>query len=703
MKRIQDTKYLFEPRSIAVIGATPNPSKLGHVVIDNVISGGYKGRIYPVNPKGEAVAGLPAVKSIRDADGVVDLAVIVIPANAVYNAVKDCADHGVKFAAIITSGFSEIGNIAEERKIVNYAVEHDMRVLGPNIVGIYSTSINLNATFVRGRFGKKGHVALLSQSGALASAIAGKAAMANIGLSTVISLGNKADLNEADLLDYLVDSEQTKVIMMYMEGVTKGEQLIDSLKRVTRVKPMVVLKSGRSKRGAMAAASHTGSLAGEDAVFDDIAKQCGLIRASELSQALEWCKFLSGTPKPQGENTVIITNGGGIGVMATDACEQYDINLYDNLTDLKNTFSQTTPDFGSLKNPVDLTGQATMDHYTGAIDAALANNNIHAVLCLGVESGVFNAAEFMSRMVEYYKAGVFKKPVIFCFVGGRIIEESVIRLKTTGMPIFLEVMDGVSCLGAIYRHYKNTALIENQPEFASIDDEAIKSILDKARKDNRRFLLAHEGQALLHAIGVKGPKSSIARNLDEAVKLAEDTGYPIVMKVVSRDIVHKSDAGGVALDILNKHEVSDAYEAIMQHCRRYKPDAVIEGIEVAEQVRSGVETIVGARRDKSFGPIVMFGLGGIYVEVMKDISFRAFPLARDEINKMISQIKTYPLLLGVRGEKRKDTEAISDAILQVGTVLKKFPDISDIEINPLVAYDYGEGVTAVDVRILLSR
>lgn len=700
---MQDIKYLFEPRSVAVIGASSDPLKLGNVVISNIISGGYQGRLYPVNPRSEAVAGLPALKNVGEADAGIDLAVIVIPASAVYDAVKDCSDNGVKYAAIISSGFSEIGNTAEEKKIVGYAAEHGMRILGPNIVGIYSATADLNATFGRGKLGEKGNVALLSQSGAFAAAIAGKAAIANIGLSAMVSLGNKADINEADLLEYLIGSEQTKVILMYMEGVTKGESLIHLLKQVTKTKPVVVLKSGKSKRGAMAAASHTGSLAGEDRVFDDIARQCGVIRAGSLSQALEWCKFLVSLPKPAGENTVIITNGGGIGVMAADACEEYDVHLYDNLADLGKTFSNLIPDFGSVKNPIDMTGQATVDHYTGAINAALANDNIHSVLCLGVETGIFDAADLLSKTAAQFKAGAYKKPVVFCFVGGRIIEESVAQINISGAPIFLEVVDAVSCLSAIYRNYRTSAATEIEPGVVTIDKESIAAVIGKVRRDGRRFLLAHEGQSLLHAIGLKGPRSAIARSLDEAIAIAEENGYPVVMKVVSRDIIHKSDAGGVALDIQNREEATNAYEAILQNSRRrYKPNAVIEGVEVSEQVKSGIETIIGARRDVSFGPIVMFGLGGIYVEVMKDIAFRSFPLNHIEIGNMIRQIRTYPLLLGVRGEHRKDIDAICDTILRVGTVLKAFKDISDIEINPLIAYDRGEGVKAVDVRILLS-
>jgi acetyl coenzyme A synthetase (ADP forming)-like protein len=699
---MQDVKYLFEPRSVAVIGATANTQKLGFVVVRNIVTSGYKGRVYPVNPKGGQILGVDAIKSLDEAREEIDLALIVIPANLVFDAVKECADHQVKFCAIITSGFSELGNAAEEHRIVSYAAEHDMRVVGPNIIGIFSSAASLNATF--GPSGMvNGSVALLSQSGALAGAIVGKTIVENIGLSSIISLGNKADIDETDLLPYLASSEQTKVIMMYMEGVTKGETLVKELKNVTRSKPIVVIKSGRSKRGALAAASHTGSLAGEDKVFDDIGRQCGIIRADSIQEALDWCKFIASVPEPKGENTVIITNGGGLGVLAADACEKYGINLYDNLPEMKATFGGIVIEFGSIKNPIDLTGQATVSDYSRAIEAALANDNIHSILCLGCESGVFDPTAFAKYTGDQFEQGKYKKPLFFSFVGGPLIEQSVVTLQTIGVPIFNDVMTTAACLGAVYDNYRQKNIVYGEPEEIPLDDQSIREVIAGARKDGRRSLLAHEGQAILKAIGISGPRSNIAHNLDEAVVYAEKTGYPVVMKIVSPDILHKSDAGGVALDIDNKDEVADAYEAILQSCRRYKPDARIDGIEVSEQIKPGIETIVGARRDLSFGPIVMFGLGGIYVEVMKDIAFRAFPVSRDEATNMISTIKTYPLLLGVRGEARKDIDAIADAILRVGTVLKKFPDITDIEINPLVAYDHGEGVKAVDARILLSN
>ena len=698
---MQDIKYLFEPRSVAVIGASSKVGKLGHTVVSNLVSSGYRGKIYPVNPAGGEILAIPVYRDISSIPGEIDLAVIVIPAAAVFEAVKGCADKGTRFTAIITSGFSEIGNAEEETKIISYARQHDMRVLGPNIIGIYSSAASMNATFGPGGI-PAGNVAIVTQSGALGVAMIGKAKVENIGLSAIVSVGNKADVDEVDILNYLAADSNTKVIMMYIEGVTHGETFVGVLKSTSKVKPVVVVKSGRSKRGAMAAASHTGSLAGEDKVFDDIARQCGVIRAEGIQEALEWCKYLATTPEPQGENAVIITNGGGIGVLTADACEKYSINLYDNLPDMKKTFAGVVPEFGSTKNPIDITGQATADDYLAAINAAIGNVNINSIICLGCESGVFEPDKFAVQAEQLFQTGKVSKPLVFSFVGGAEVENTIERLKILGVPIFNDVLQATSCLGAIYSNYHQKQELPVYDEQLEIDDMAIHSVIDAVRSDNRRFLFSYEARMITQAIGIGTPAGNIAHTLDEAVSFAETIGYPVVMKIVSRDIVHKSDAGGVALDIDDSKEVADAYEAILASCRQFNPNARIEGIEVSEQVKHGVETIVGARRDLSFGPIVMFGLGGIYVEVMKDIAFRAFPLGRGEAMKMISEIKTYPLLLGVRGEKRRDIDALADAVLRVGTVLNKFRDISDIEINPLIAYEHGDGVRAVDVRILLS-
>ncbi len=695
-------QYLFEPRGVAVIGASQTPGKIGYTVMKNIVSAGYSGKVYPINPRGGELLGHTVYSRLADVPGPVDVALVVVPANFAYEAVEQCAAKGVKFVVIISSGFSEVGNVAEERRIAQFARQHGVRIVGPNVFGIYSAASSLNATFGPADV-KRGNVAIITQSGAIGIAMIGKTKVEGIGLSAMISVGNKSDVDETDLLEYLTFQDDAKVVLMYLEGVKSGERLVEVLKKATRKKPVVVIKSGRSRRGAQAAASHTGSLAGEDKVFDDVAKQCGVIRAESIEEALNWCKFLCEVPQPKGEDCVIITNGGGIGVLTADACEKYGVNLSDEVADLKKTFESVMPSFGSAKNPVDITGGASSDDYDKALGAALLNDNIDAVACLGCQTATFDAGKFAEIAEKRFAQYRPVKPIVFSLFGGEEVERSIGVLKAQGIPVFPDVYEMTSFLGALYADFRNKSSAMPEAATADMDVALIDRMIKSARADGRHFLLAHEAQEVMRAAGIMIPQSRIAHSPQEAVKCATEIGYPVVMKVVSKDIIHKSDAGGVALDLLNEKELLDAYEAILRNCRAYKQDAVIEGIQVDEMIQPGVETIVGARRDNSFGPTVMFGLGGVYVEVLKDIAFRAFPLSREETLNMIGQINSYPLLLGVRGEARKDIDQVANTIIKVGWILRNCAAISDIEVNPLVVYDHGEGVKAVDVRILLRE
>ncbi|MCP4272962.1 MAG: CoA-binding protein [Gammaproteobacteria bacterium] len=697
-----DMKYLFNPRSVAVVGASAQEGKIGYSIIKNIIESGFKGSIYPVNPKGGEVLGIPIHHDISDIKGEIDLVTIVIPAKFVFDAVKKCAKGNVKFLSIITSGFSEVGNSDEEEEIVTFANENGMRILGPNIFGLFSANASIDATFGPGNI-NHGNVAIITQSGALGIAMIGKTQVENIGLSTIVSLGNKSDIDESDLVEYLISDDLTKVIFMYMEGVKNGEKLIEVLTRATKVKPVVIIKSGRSKRGAIAAASHTGSLAGADEVFSDVMRQCGAHRATSINEALNWCKFLANSPRPAGENCVIITNGGGVGVIAADACEKNDVHLYDDTPSLETIFLDAVPSFGSVKNPIDITGGASMEDYERCIVNAFKNQDIHSIICLGCETAVLTGDTFKTTIEKIHNKYGHMKPAVYSFVGGKSIEDGISYLKTCGVPIYSDIYEAVSSLGQAYEDYRNlsTNLLNDEILEHKVEINEIKNVIKQAKKDNREFLLASEGQAVMKAAQVKMPVSKIATSIEEAIQYADDISYPVVMKIVSKDIIHKSDAGGIALDLQNKNEVINAYEAILFSCKQYNPRALIKGIEVMEMMPPGIETIIGGRYDNSFGPVIMFGLGGIYVEVMKDIAFRAITLNRHEIMGMLKEIRSYPLLLGVRGEEKKDIEGIVDVIQKVGIILKECPEISDIEINPLVIYDQEDGVKAVDVRILL--
>ena len=696
-------RLLFEPRSIAVVGASKERGKIGFAVVKNILSGGYRGSVYPINPTGGEIEGIPIRRSLQEVDDDIDVAVVTIPARFVFDSVKELCRQKAKNAIIISAGFSEIGNLEEEQKITDYANEHGMRILGPNVFGIYSSASDLNASFVSGDI-PRGNLAMITQSGALGLTLVGHAAVENIGLSAMVSVGNKSDIDESDLLAYLQGHDDTHAILLYIEGVRNGEKFITALKNTTRVKPVIIIKSGRSQRGAMAAASHTGSLAGSDGLFDAIARQCGALRAESTKEAFNWCKFFTSNSLPRSETTVIITNGGGAGVMATDACEKYAVPLYDDAEDLKQTFLPVIPEIGSAKNPVDVTGGASPENYNKAFDAALQSAHIDTVIGIYCENATF-PSDRLKDMVEtnvrnFRQSG---KLIVFSLLGGEQTDGYMVEARRRGIPVGDDVYDMVSTLGAVYRYCRYAGNCPDEDVDATMDFAAIDAIVQKAVAAKRYFLLAHEAQQIMEIADIPVPRSMNAATLEAAMKAAEAVGYPVAMKIISKDIIHKSDAGGIALDLDNREEVVDAYEAIMRNCRANVPHALIEGVSLSEMVRPGVEMIIGARRDAIFGPTIMVGLGGIYVEVMKDVAFRSLPLDRQEIQTMIKEIRAYPLLLGVRGEKMKDVNKLIEAIIKIGAIIRRCKGITDIEINPLVVYEQGTGAKAVDVRILLSK
>ena len=694
---------LFDPRAVAVIGASRDPEKIGYKIVANMVASGSRARIHPVNPRGGEICGLPVSRSLAEVPAPLDLAIISIPAARVFDAVVECARAQVPFVTIITSGFSEIGRVEEERRIVSYAREHGMRILGPNVFGLYSARASLNAGFGP-RDIRPGHMAIITQSGAMGGAMIGKTAAEGIGLSAIIPLGNKADIDEADLLDTLRDDPDTEIILIYMEGVKQGARLIRALDATTRRKPVIVVKTGRSRRGALAAASHTGALAGADEVFDDLMRQCGVLRAETLEDALVWCRFLMDAPLPGGENVVVLTNGGGAGVAAADAAEKFGLALQDDPATLARVFAPVTPELGSTKNPIDFTGQAGVAEYAAALRAALRESSCHSVVAVYCETALLAfdqiAPEIEAIHAEYGKGG---KPVVFCLLGGPAAGRALGTLKQAGVPAYGEIYTAVSCLGALHVHARRLASPFEEPARIPIDRVAVDHLLASARTEGRRYLLAPEGYALLELIGVPTPETHIARTLEQALVQAGGMGYPVVFKVLSPDILHKSDVGGVALDLQNRAEAIAGYEAIMRNSRQRRPGARILGVEVTKMVPPGAEVIVGARRDPSLGPIIMFGLGGVYVELIGDVAFRSVPVTRAEILKMMRETRAHRLLLGVRGEKARDVGAAVDCVIRLASLLEACPEIADIEVNPLAVFAEREGACAMDVRVGLEQ
>jgi len=699
---------MFNPVGIAVIGASATPGRIGYAITKNIIEGGYKGEVFPVNPKGGVMEfggrKLTVYKNAVDIPSQCDMGIIVVNADIAASAVEDCGKKGMKVLIVITSGFAEVGNIEGERQLVEIARKYGMRILGPNIFGIYSASASLNATFGPAEV-LPGKVALVTQSGALGIALMGKAITDRIGLSSLLSIGNKADIDDVDCLEYYENDPNTNVILIYMEGSKKGREFLRVAQRVSQKKPIIVIKAGRSARGAKAAASHTGSLSGSDKIFDAVFMQGGILRAMDADDAFRMAAALSTQPLPKGENCVIITNGGGIGVMATDACEKYDVKLLDNPELTEKLFRKFMPSFGSTKNPIDITGQGGEKGYRDALAVGLAEEAIDSLLILYCETTTTSPELLADYIVEEYKKAKGIKPVAACYIGGQRSMRGLTKLLDAGIPAYGSPDDAASALAAVIKWKKIREQLGKLKFDIKADSKAVEEankIISNVRKEGRVQLLEHEASDILKAFGIKMLKSKLAKDLSECKKAAKEIGYPVVLKVVSEHIIHKSDVGGVKVNIKNDAELEKAFNEIMKNAKEKVPNANIRGMLVVEMLaEKGVETIVGSTQDPAFGPTIMFGLGGIYVEVLKDVTFRISPISKPEAEQMVKEIKTYPLLAGVRGQKPKDIDAVADVIQKVSVLVDALRDIAELDINPLVALE--KGAVALDARITLKK
>ncbi len=695
---------MFRPKSIAVIGASKKPGKIGYEIVDNIISYGFKGELYPVNLKETEILGKKVYKTISDVPGEVDFAVISIPAKFVPAALEECGKKGVKSAAVITSGFGEVGDHETEQKLVDIAIKYNIPFIGPNIFGMVYTPANLNASFGPGDV-KPGKLAFITQSGALGIALMGWTITNKIGLSALISIGNKAQIGENELLDsYLKNDPNTKAILLYVEGLREGQLAMKIFKEVGLKKPIIALKSGRSVRGAVAAVSHTGSLAGSDKIYSAAFKQMGVLRAIDASEAFDWARCITNNPRPKGQNVLIITNGGGVGVMATDACEDHNIELYNDQEKLKELFfkPEIMPPFGSTKNPVDITGQGGELAYKRAIEAAYQADEIDAIVVLYCQTATTNPDLLADYVIEEVNQHKGKKPFVIASIGGEAVEAMVDKLNEEEIPAFDLPEKAISAMAALYR-WSN--FIERQERLGKdtlmkLPLEEINKIIKPIRKEGRAQMLEHEAKELFKLCGLEVPPFALVQSAEEAGEVAKKVGFPVVMKIVSEDIIHKSEAGGVIIGLNDILHVEEAYDKIIENAKAYKTGANIRGILVTHMVPKATEVIIGVTRDPSFGPVVMFGLGGIYVEILKDVVFRVAPFPPDEAQHMIDGIKAKDMLYGARGKKSCDIDALRHTIHLISQLVSQVDDIKELDINPLFALE--EGASVVDARITLT-
>jgi acetyl coenzyme A synthetase (ADP forming)-like protein len=695
----------FNPESVAVIGASTDPKKLGFAVLKNLVTGGYskKGEIYPINLTAKEILGFAAYPSVLDVPNPIDLAVIVIPYPHVPAALRTCGEKQIPAVIVISAGFREAGREGLERELelIDIAKRYNIRLIGPNCLGVIDTFTPLNASFSAGT-PPKGPMAFMSQSGALGTAVLDIALAGRLGLSKFVSLGNKADVDEIDLLRAWCDDENTRVIMIYSEGMSNGQEFIRTAKQVTKQKPVVAIKSGVTQSGSRAVSSHTGSLAGSEQAYQAAFRQAGVIRAESMQSLFDIALTLGYQPLLRGECIAIITNAGGPGILATDALERFGLSLARFEIETRAALSEFLPDAASAANPVDLLGDARADRYQFALETVAADPNVDGLLVVLTPQAMTEIEATADAVGTISKS--IEKPVIACFMGEAQVERGINRLESHAVPNYPFPERAALAYKAMaeYRH----VLTQPTPEYIEydVDRQTTRQVLDHVRAQDRLSLGDSEARQILTAYGLQIPKSEIATNPDEAVDLARQIGYPVVLKIASPDILHKTDVGGVKVGLDSAESVRDAFELMVYRAQRYLPQAHIWGCLVQQMVpKGGQEVLVGMNRDPQFGPLVTFGLGGIYVETLKDVTFRVAPFSVHEAEDMLNEIRAHALLDGVRGEPPLDKEAIVDALLRISQLVQDFPKILELDINPLVVYPQGQGAIAIDMRLVLEK
>lgn len=698
-------KTFFEPRSVAVIGASTTPGKLGYTVVQNLVEGGFaeKGKIFPINPNAKELLGHKAYPSVLDVPDPIELAVIVIPYQIVPDALRECGKKRIPAVIIITAGFREAGmqGLERERELLDIAKEYDIRLVGPNCLGIIDTFTPMNASFSAGT-PPSGPMAFMSQSGALGTAVLDWALAGRLGLSKFVSLGNKADVSEIELLKAWENDQHSKVIMIYVEGVPNGQEFIETARKVSLHKPVVAVKSGVTQAGSRAVSSHTGSLAGSEQAYQAAFQQAGVLRAESMQSMFDIALALGYQPLPKGDRIAIVTNAGGPGILATDALEHSGLSLARFRPETIQTLQGFLPDAASAANPVDVLGDARSDRYRQAMEVVAADPNVDGLMIVLTPQAMTEIEATAKAIGELSEQ--IDKPILGCFMGEARVNAGIEILQKYGVPNYGFPERAALAFQSMseYREIRNRPV----PKFVKfdVDREIVRSTFDRVLSEGRVSIGDAEARGILEAYGMTIPKSALARDPEEAIKFANEIGYPVVLKIASPDILHKTDVGGVKVGLRNSSEVRDAFDLMTYRAQRYLPEARLWGCLVQEMAPpGGLEILVGMNRDPQFGPLVTFGLGGIYVETLKDVTFRIAPFSLLEAEQMLSEIRAHALLDGVRGEPARDKKAIINTLLRVGQLVQDFPEIAELDINPVIVYPDGQGAISIDMRLVLSR
>jgi acetyl coenzyme A synthetase (ADP forming)-like protein len=691
----------FDPQSVAVIGASRTPGKLGYGVLHNIVHHGYKGAVYPVNPKASEILGLPCYPGVLDVPGPIDLAIFLIPSQYVAQELRECGEKGVKGAIVISAGFREVGSEGRqrEREIVEIAREYGMRLIGPNCLGIIDTVAGLNASFAVG-MPRQGGIAFMSQSGALCTSVLDMALADDVGFSRFVSLGNKADTNENTFVEAWRDDPHTRVILAYLEGIEEGVQFMRTASEVSRQKPIIIIKSGTTAAGSRAVSSHTGTLAGSERAYEAAFRQSGILRARSVQDLFDLGIAFARQPLLRSDRIAIITNAGGPGIMATDACERAGLQLASLERGTMDALQATLPLAASVLNPVDVLGDALADRYALALEGIVADPNVGGILVIltpQVMTQVVETAHVVGRAAQGSD-----KPILGCFMGRETVDPGIQVLNQYGVPNYPVPERAVAAMAAMLEHIRWRDRPPVELESFVVDRERVRGILERVRSEGRISIGDAEAREIMEAYGILTPRTFLARNPEEAARFADEIGFPVVVKIASPDILHKTDVGGVKLNVMTPGDVRDAFELMTYRAQRYMPEAEIWGCLVQEMVLGGKEVILGMNRDPNFGPLMMVGLGGIYVEALGDVAFRVAPFDRRDAREMIREIQAYHILRGVRGERPSDVEVIVECLLRLSQLVIDFPEIMEFDINPLTVFEEGRGVVGVDKRLELG-
>lgn len=696
-------KELLSPNSVAVIGASNDEKKLGGMLVKNMLNAGFKGKLYPINPKGGEIMGLKAYPSVTDVGEPIDLAVVAVKAALVEGEVRKMKEAGIKYAAILTAGFKEDSpeGAELEKKLVQAAKESGVRFLGPNCFGLMCAGKGVNATFTY-MLPKTGNISIFSQSGAVGSSIIDWAVANQMGLAHFVTFGNKADIDEADILEEIAEDPETKVIGMYCEGISDGEKFVQAVENMSVKKPIVIFKSGRTQAGSAAASSHTGSLAGSDAVNNVIFNKLNIFRALDLDEMFDALGVFSTCSPMKKDGIAIITNAGGLGVMSADAAfDAPHINAVKFSDETIAEIKRRVPTVAGLTNPIDVRGDAKPEYFREVIDIVTKDPNVGGLVIMGSPLDTADLEAVAKIIVEMRDE--IPVPTTVCFAGGSKCDRANAILKEGRVPTYPTPDRAVRALSILRRYTIRKDEKQDPLKVPAISGRAVsEKIIAKVRSEGRGSLTEAEGKEIFAAYGIPTPGEALVRCADDAASACDKIGYPVVMKIVSPDIQHKTDVGGVVVGVKDSAEAVAAYNRIMESCTKAAPNARIDGVSIQQMV-SGQEVILSMIRDPQFGPVISFGLGGIYVEILREISQAHVPMTEQQLDEMIKSTKAYKLMSGARGLPEADIESMKDVIKRMVLIALENPEIHELEINPVIVGLKGKGCWAVDALCTLVK